>query len=463
MAQMPILELSRLLREKKLSPVELTNDCLTRIERLNAQLDAFITVTAKSALLEAHKAEEEIQGGSWRGPLHGIPLGLKDLIDTAGVRTTAASALFKDRIPTKDAEVVHRLKAAGAVLLGKQNLHEFAYGGSSVISYYGPSHNPWELEHITGGSSGGSAAAVAAGMCYGAIGSDTSGSIREPAAFCSLVGLKPTYGRVSLRGVIPLSPSLDHLGPLTRTVADAALILQAIAGFDAKDATSADVAVPDYLSSPGKDIKQFRIGRPKKDFYDELDPDITAAVEEALSVLQDLGGEIREIDLPELTDRTVQYAECYAYHAEYVARSPELYQPETLRRIKAGAGITARELEEKRQELAQARRDIAHVFENVDVLITPTTPVPAPAIAELKGDPVELRPRELFLLRNTRPFNIWGLPAISVPCGFTTSGLPIGLQIVGPHWEEARVLRVAGAYEAATEWHNRSAVVKPGS
>jgi aspartyl-tRNA(Asn)/glutamyl-tRNA(Gln) amidotransferase subunit A len=455
MVEGTILQVADLFRNKKLSPVELTQNCLARIERLNPVLNAFITVTADSALVEARQAEAEIQSGNWRGPLHGIPLGLKDLIDTAGVRTTAASALFKDRVPTEDAKIVSRLKTVGAVLLGKQNLHEFAYGGSSVISYYGASHNPWNLAHIAGGSSGGSAAAVSAGLCYGAIGSDTSGSIREPAGFCSVVGLKPTYGRVSLRGVIPLSPSLDHVGPITRTVADAAVILQAIAGFDAKDATSADVAVPDYISALGQDLKPFRIGVPRKLFFDDLDPEIALAVDGALTVLRNLGGETPEIELPATTDRTLQNAESYAYHAQYVARSPELYQEETLRRIEAGADVGAEELAQRREELRQARLEIAHVFENVDVLVTPTTPVPAPTIAELLQAPEQLRPRELLLLRNTRPFNVWGLPAISLPCGFTASGLPIGLQIIGPHWQEARVLRIAGAYEAASEWHQR--------
>ena len=453
MIEASILQLGKLLREKKLSPVELTNDCLSRIAKLNSTLHAFITVTAESALAEARQAEEEIQRGKWRGPLHGIPLGLKDLIDTAGVRTTAASALFKDRIPTEDAEAARRLKAAGAVFLGKQNLHEFAYGGSSVISNYGVSRNPWNLEHITGGSSGGSAAAVAAGLCCGAVGSDTSGSIREPAALCSLVGLKPTYGRVSLRGVIPLSLSLDHLGPITRSVADAAVMLQALAGFDAQDATSANIAVPDYVSGLGGDLKPFRIGVPRKVFFDDLDPEIAAAVDRALVTLKDLGGEIHDVELPEIPDRTVQSGEAYAYHAAFAARSPELYQPETLRRIQAGAGISPEELSKAREELTQARREIGSVFDGVEILVTPTTPEAAPTIAELTDAPEELRARELYLLRNTRPFNIWGLPAISVPCGFTLSGLPIGLQIVGPHWEEWRVLRIASAYETATEWH----------
>jgi aspartyl-tRNA(Asn)/glutamyl-tRNA(Gln) amidotransferase subunit A len=242
-------EASRLVKDKKISPVELTQGCLKRIERLNPRLNAFITLTAESALAQARQAETEIQGGHWRGPLHGIPIALKDLFDTAGVPTTAASDLFKDRIPTQDGEVVRRLKDAGAVLLGKLNMHEFAYGGSSVNSYYGPVHNPWTLDHEAGGSSSGSAVAMAAGLCYGSVGSDTGGSIRQPSAYCGTVGLKPTYGRVSTRGVIPLSWLYDHVGPMTRTVADAAAMLQVLAGYDPDDANSADQPVPDYSAS----------------------------------------------------------------------------------------------------------------------------------------------------------------------------------------------------------------------
>jgi len=452
---MLILEIATKLRAGSISPVELASHCLERIEKLNPTLNAFITVTADSALAQAREAEAEIQRGKWRGPLHGVPLALKDLIDTAGVRTTAASALFKDRIPTEDAEVVRRLKAAGAVLLGKQNLHEFAYGGSSVVSHFGEVHNPWNLAHIAGGSSGGSAAAVAAGLCYGAIGTDTAGSIREPAGLCGVVGLKPTYGRVSARGVIPLSWSLDHVGPIARTVSDAAVILQCIAGFDSGDATSADVPVPDYISGLKGERKPLRVGIPRSFFYEDLDPEIASAVEQALSVLSTLATEVRDIELQVPTDRTLQSAESYAYHAEFVARTPELYQPETLRRIKTGANVTASERAQRHRELEQARDEIRSVFDNVDVLVTPTTPIPAPALAELKQNPGLLRPREILLLRNTRPVNVWGLPAISIPCGFTNAGLPIGLQIIGPHWGEATVLQLAYAYEQATEWHKR--------
>jgi aspartyl-tRNA(Asn)/glutamyl-tRNA(Gln) amidotransferase subunit A len=451
-----ILETSELLRKRELSPIELTKNCLARIEKLNPSLNAFITVTAKSALTQARSAEAEMLQGRWRGPLHGIPLALKDLIDTAGIRTTAASALFKDRIPLEDAEVVRRLKDAGAVLLGKQNLHEFAYGGSSIISYYGEVHNPWDPACITGGSSGGSAAAVAAGLGFGAIGTDTAGSIREPAALCGIVGLKPTYGRVSAHGVIPLSASLDHVGPITRTVSDAAVILRAIAGYDAKDMNSADVPVADYLAGLLDRSRPARIGVPRKFFYEELDREVASAVEQALCILRTFAGNVSEVEIDVPTDRTLQTAESYAYHAEFVSRSPELYQPETLRRIRKGEGISGAEVEQRQLELEEIRRGIHKIFQHLDALVTPTIAVPAPAIAELKQNPELLRPREMLLLRNTRPANMWGLPAISVPCGFTSAGLPIGLQIIGPHWGEDRILQLAYAYEQATDWHKRS-------
>jgi aspartyl-tRNA(Asn)/glutamyl-tRNA(Gln) amidotransferase subunit A len=450
-----ILEVGQQLRNRKVSPVELARDCLAKIEKWNPALNAFITVTADLALEQARQAEGEIQRRQWRGPLHGMPLGLKDLLDTAGTRTTAASALFKDRIPALDAEVVRRLRNAGAVFLGKQNLHEFAYGGSSMISYYGEVHNPWDPAHIAGGSSGGSAAAVAAGLGYGAIGTDTAGSIREPAAQCGVVGIKPTFGRVSARGVIPLSESLDHVGPIARTVSDVAVLLQVIAGFDPEDQNSVDLPVPDYLSGLQGEPKRARIGVPRKFFYEDLDAEVAAAVEVALDVLKNLSCEIREINLDVPTDRTLQAAESYAYHRDFVAKSPELYQAETLRRIRSGENISEAQVEAARRDLTRARSEINSIFSSLDFIVTPAVPIPAPPLAELKQNPGLLRPRELILLRNTRPFNVWGLPAISVPCGFTSVGLPVGLQIAGPPWSEAAVLRLAYAYEQATNWHKR--------
>jgi aspartyl-tRNA(Asn)/glutamyl-tRNA(Gln) amidotransferase subunit A len=454
-----ISELAPQLRRKEVSPVELTRGCLERIEKLNPALNAFITVTADSALAEARAAEIEIARGEWRGPLHGIPVALKDLIDTAGARTTAASGLFEHHVPAEDAEVVRRLRRAGAVILGKNNLHEFAYGGSSLVSFFGDVHNPRNTGHIAGGSSGGSAAAVAAELCYAAIGTDTAGSIREPAALCGCVGIKPTYGRVSVRGVIPLSWSLDHVGPLAATVGDAAIVLQAIAGYDPLDVYSVDVPVSDYVSGLGDATKNLRIGVPRAHFYDDLHDEVRAAVEQALVVIGALVAEVRDMQMEVCSNRTVQAAESFAYHAENVARSPELYQAETLRRIRSGENISAVEYIQRRRELDQERRRAHDFFADVDLLVTPTMPIPAPAIADLKKDPAVLRPAELTLLRNTRPFNVWGLPAISVACGFTKSGLPIGLQIAGSHWREDLVLRLAHAYEQTTAWHKRPCAI----
>ena len=445
--QETIANLAPRLRQKEISPVELTRDCLNRIEALNPALNAFITVTADSAIKEARAAEAEICRGEWRGPLHGIPIALKDILDTAGVRTTAASGLYQNRVPDEDAEVVRLLRRAGAVIVGKNNLHEFAYGGSSLVSFFGDVHNPRNSAHIAGGSSGGSAAAVVAGLCYAAIGTDTAGSIREPAALCGCVGIKPTYGRVSARGVIPLSWSLDHVGPLAATVADAAIVLQAIAGYDARDVGSVNVPISDYVSGLGENVKKLRVGVPRKYFFDELHGEVSAAVEQALVVIRTLVKEVRDVEIEVSSDRTVQAAESYSYHAENVARTPELYQTETLRRIRSGEKILAAEYIQRRREMEEERRRAHDFFAEVDLLVTPTMPIPAPAIASLKKDPAALRPAELVLLRNTRPFNVWGVPAISLPCGFTTKGLPIGLQIAGPHWREDLILKLAHAYE----------------
>jgi len=452
-----IAELAPRLRQREISPVEITRACLENIEKQNAALNAFITVTADAALEAARTTEKEILQGRWRGPLHGVPIALKDLIDTAGVRTTAASEMHKDRMPTADAEVVRRLREAGAIIVGKNNLHEFAYGGSSLVSYFGEVRNPRDVGHITGGSSGGSAAAVVAGMALATIGTDTAGSIREPAALCGCVGLKPTYGRVSSRGVIPLSASLDHVGPLTASVEDAAIVLQAIAGYDKADLTSAREPVGDFRESLKHGAAKLRLGVLREYFFDHLDAEVAAAVEQALCVVRGLVAEMKDVRLEVPTDRKLQAAESWAYHAENVRKSPELYQPETLRRIRTGEKVTAEEYIASRRELEEARRKIGDALADagVDLVLTPTTTMPAPGIAELKANPDALRPAELKLLRNTRPFNVWGLPAISVPCGFSKAGLPIGLQIAGPAWREDLVLRLAHAYEQASARHER--------
>lgn len=458
-AFLTISELSELIRNRKVSPVEVTRKMLDRVEKLNPSVNAYITVTSDLAMKSAREAESEIQQKKWRGPLHGIPIALKDLFDTAGVRTTAGSALFKDRVPAQDAEVVRRLKAAGAVLLGKTNMHEFAFGGSSLVTYFGGVHNPWELGRIAGGSSGGSAAAVAAGMCYGALGSDTAGSIRQPAAYCGIVGLKPTYGLVSTRGVLPLSWSLDHVGPMTRSVADAALMLQAISGYDAEEITSVRMDVPNYTAALRAKPAAVRLGVVRDFFFEGLDRDVEKAIQNALAVLEKLTAGITEVAISARTQEelrsTVRAAEAYAYHAEFMAKSPELYQPETLGRLRGGADIGTVAYIQARQQLDKTRRTIGEVFRTVDAIVTPTSPIAAPAIAEFPGDRNGSADFVARNIRNTSPFNVYGWPVISIPCGFTTSGLPIGLQISGPNRGDAAVLQLAQAYEQATEWHKR--------
>ncbi len=455
-AQLTVQQASRLIRAGELYPLELTQSFLARIERLNPALNAFITVTAESALEDARRAEGEIRSGKYRGPLHGIPLALKDLVDTAGVRTTAASLLFEKRVPTEDAFIVKRLKAAGAVLLGKLNLHEFAYGGSGIIGAFGIARNPWNTEHIAGGSSSGSAAAVAAGLCLGAIGTDTAGSIRLPSAFCGISGFKPTFGLASAHGVVPLAPSYDHVGPMARTAEDCALMLDAIAAYDSWDPNSSTVQSGGYAQALANRPTPLRLGIPDQFFFDDLDPEIAAAFDAAKRIALSMPSEIKSVSIPADTDRTVHLYEAYQYHAKYLPGSGEKYQPETLRRIMAGEKVAANEYQEKKAALLELRRKAAEIFDDVDLVLAPTVPVLPPVIAHLQARPEQLRPAEIVMLRNTRPFNVLGLPSISIPCGFSKAGLPIGLQITGPAHEDASVLRFAHAFQRATDWHKRN-------
>jgi aspartyl-tRNA(Asn)/glutamyl-tRNA(Gln) amidotransferase subunit A len=446
-------EASELVRTKRVSPKELTVACLTRIQRLNPILNAFITVTADQAMADAQLAEAEIMKGRWRGPLHGIPVGLKDLFDTVGVRTTAASAFFADRVPTEDAEVVRRLKAAGAVIVGKQNMQEFAYGATSAASHFGAVHNPWNRDYVPGGSSGGSAAAVSASLCYGALGSDTGGSIRIPASFCGIVGLKPSYGRVSTRGVIPLSWSFDHVGPLTRTVLDAAVLLQAIAGYDPQEVSSVDRPVPTFAAAVKRGASSLRVGVPRENFFTGLNPDVESAVAQALSVLSKLTAGVQDVILPvnPEVNATVMLAEAFAFHAERVREAPHRFQAAVLGRLQQGATIDTATYIVRRREVQQMRQAAPGLFAHVDLLVTPTVPLLPVLIADARDDEASVA----LYARNTRPFNAYGLPAVSVPCGFAKNGFPIGLQIVGPPWGEESVLRLANAYEQATDWQTR--------
>ena len=456
LTRLTLVEAMAMLRRRAVSPVELTQAFIARIERLNPTLNAFITVTEEQALQQAREVEAEIQRGQWRGPLHGIPLALKDLIDTAGIRTTAASAVFKDRIPAEDAEVVRRLKAAGAVLLGKLNMHECAYGGTSVPSYYGAVHNPWNPGRIAGGSSGGSAAAVAAGLCIGALGSDTAASIRHPAAYCGVVGLKPTYGRVSTRGLIPLSWSLDHIGPLCRSAMDAALLLEAIAGFDPVEPSSIDRPTECYANAVDDRSASQRIGLVRRPYFDHLDPEIEAAVNAAIEELARITADVREVELPYTNVLlTIASAEAYAFHKPNFTRTPQLYQPMTRRRLEQAASISAADYVNARREMERLRGGADSAFSNVDLLVTPTTAITPMSIESGYLDPPLPSDGTPVEFRNTHMFDVLGLPAISVPCGFTRDGMPIGLQIAGPRFGESRVLTLAHAYQQVTDWHAR--------
>ncbi len=447
LAALTIKQAADLLRRKAATPVDLTQACLQRIDQLNPRVNAYITITREQALASAREMADEQRRGKWRGPLHGIPIALKDNIDTAGIHTTAASELFKDRIPTEDAEVARRLKNAGAILLGKTNLHEFAYGTTSAVTYFHPVHNPWALDRIPGGSSGGSAAATSADMCLGSLGTDTGGSVRIPASFCGVVGFKPTYGRVSCRGVIPLSWTLDHVGPISKTVEDAALMLDVIAGYDQMDPASADTPVPEYTRALTMPVAKLRLGLPRSPYFEGLDPDVQKAVETAIDVLAKLTAGASDVTLPPTTGLNLIGPEAYAYHAKWIAESPDLYQPPTRAILQRSADSKAPAYADSLHKVYLLRREIRKTFSTVDLLITPTMPLPPIAIAAT--------PAQSATTRNTSPFDVYGLPALSLPCGFTSSGLPIGLQISGAPFAEPTVLALAHAYEQATEWHQR--------
>ena len=437
---------------------------MKRIDQYNPSINAFITIAREQALAAAREMEAEQQRGKWRGPLHGIPVAFKDNIDTAGIRTTGASGLFKDRVPTEDADVVARLKRAGAIVLGKLNLHEFALGGTNAVTYFGPVHNPWAMDHHPGGSSGGNAAAMAAGLSFGSLGTDTGGSIRVPASYCGVVGFKPTAGRVSNRGVIPNSWTFDTVGPMCKTVEDAALILSVIAGYDELDAFSVNAPLADYSRAIGMRTSKLRLGIPRTPFFENLNPEVAKAVEAAIHVLRKLASEVKEVRVPASAGMTgVSNAEIYAYHAPWITKSPELYQDATRRIVQGGADAKSDLYAQGLRRVELARREITKSFASIDLLITPTTGGAAtliprqPAAPAAGGGPAGAAPAGggPAGFRNTSYFSVYGLPAISVPCGFTAAGLPIGLQISGAPFAESTVLALAHAYEQATEWHKR--------
>lgn len=448
-------EAAEAVRKKTVSPVELTRACLAKIDKLNPDLNAFITVMHDEALAQAKELEAEAMRGLFRSPIHGVPIALKDNMDTAGIRTTAASGVFADRVPTEDAPVVTKLRKAGSIFLGKTNMHEFAIGGTSAVSFFGPVKNPWNPLYHPGGSSGGSGVAVATGMAFGALGTDTGGSVRGPAAYCSISGLKPTYGRVSIRGVVPMCWTLDHVGPMAHTAEDCALLLKEMAGYDPEDTTSVDVAVTDYAAAIGKKVSELRVGIPRAVFYDKLHPDHVQTLHASTDVLRKLVASVKEVTLPQMANiPSIVNAEIWGYHAEQFERTPQSYQPslrKTLERAKSAE--VAKYLEAKRH-LDYLRRTIGHVFEHVDILITPVHDKPTETIDEVlkRADadapsPVILSPRS--------PFNVLGLPTMAVPAGFSANGLPIGMQLTANHWAEDKVFALAHAFQQATDWHTK--------
>ncbi len=459
LAGLTLADASARLRAGTVTSVDLVNACLTRIDVYNPKINAFITVTREHALEQARALDAERRAGKLRGPLHGIPIALKDNIDTAGVRTTAASAVFDDRVPSEDAEVTRRLAAAGAVVIGKTNLHEFAFGGTSATSYYGPVRNPWALDRNPGGSSGGSAVAVAADLCYGALGTDTGGSIRTPASYCSIVGLKPTYGLVSIRGIIPLTLSLDHCGPMTRTVADAAMMLNVLAGYDRLDIASVEHGAEDYVAALKQPVSGFRIGIPRAPFFDLLDVDVAKVIDETLKTVGKLTASMRDVILPSTREITLP-GETYAYHEEMFGRMSGRYMIPTRRSLQNGANAKAADYVKGRWRLELLRRTIDEAFTNVDLVVLPTRRrTPRTVDASIKREETDV-PRNPEL-ENTGQFNLYGIPAISIPCGFTSRGLPVGLMIAGPRFSEGRVLALAHAFEQATDFHTRKPPIRP--
>jgi aspartyl-tRNA(Asn)/glutamyl-tRNA(Gln) amidotransferase subunit A len=455
LTRLGILEASTLLRQRELSPVALTRAYLQRIEQYENSINAYITVTAEAALAQAEVCAREIQSGQWRGPLHGIPIALKDNINTAGIATTAGNRILENNIPAEDAPVWQRLKDAGAILLGKLNMHEFAYGGTSSITFAGPVHNPWNTSHIPGGSSGGSAAAVAARLCCAALGTDTLASIRQPAAYCGVVGLKATHGLCSIRGIIPVSESLDHVGPFTRSVADSALMLNVMKGFDPLDPVSIDAPKAAYLESLQQSTAGLRIGLPRSPYFERLHPDIAAAMDVALTVLAQLTAGVRDVVLPEPPDFAILLAESYAWHEPLLADAAnhQFYDPSTLDRILAAGKIPVEDYIRAHQQMTVVRRQIEDVFADVDILVTPTTP----GMPELiEGAELAAADSAESSVRNTAPFNLYGIPTISLPCGFSADGMPIGMQLSARHMGEETLFALAQAYERATDWHLRS-------
>jgi aspartyl-tRNA(Asn)/glutamyl-tRNA(Gln) amidotransferase subunit A len=462
---MTITELSAQIRQGSLSPVELTRQTLARIQKHQGSLNAFITISEELALEQAQRAEQEIRNGEYRGSLHGMPYAAKDLFYTKGLRTTVGSKIFTDYIPSFDATVIEKLNQAGAILIGKAGLHEWAYGITSDNPHFGSIRNPWDRERIPGGSSGGSAAALAAGLCSFSLGSDTGGSIRIPASLCGVVGLKPTYGRVSRYGAFPLGHTLDHAGPFGLTVQDTALVYRAISGYDPRDDSSVDrpSSLPEFPDQPS--LRGKKIGVPRNFYFEKLNPDVETAVRDALRVLESLGANLVEVQVPDIEEvntiaRLILLAEASSVHRRRLEQRREDFGGDVRSLLDQGRFILATDYLDAQRRRRQLNAAFYRLFEQVDVMVTPTIPIIAAKIGQttVKIGEEEQNVR-LATTRFVRALNPTGLPVLSVPCGFSSEALPIGLQIVGRLFDEAGIFEVGDAYERATEWHRRQPAI----
>ena len=462
--QLTIEELAPLVQRREVSPVEITQAALAQADRLQPILNSFITILGDQAMAQAKEQEAALARGEYRGPLQGIPIGIKDNIATEGIRTTLGSKVLADYVPDEDAHVVRLCKEAGAIILGKENLEEFAAGATSNNPHYGAVHNPWALDHIPGGSSGGGGANVAAQVTFASLGTDLGGSVRLPGTFCGVVGLKQTFGRVSQRGLLVTSFNGDHIGPMTRSVADSALVLQAIAAYDPLDPSTVPVPVADYTAGLGKGLAGMRMGVPRNHYFDLLDPEVEASVRQALAALEELGAETREVSLPSMEYfgalRFAAMADSVVTHEPLIKAHREDYGPDVLYRTLAGQFVLGRDYAKAMKVQRIIKEEHARVLQDVDFLVMPTAPFAAPPILDefvtVAGVQHKVRgPGSGIISRNTSPMNATGLPAITVPCGFTQAGLPIGLQFVGSPFQEALLFQVAHGYERVSPAQGR--------
>ncbi|MGN7385490.1 amidase [Sporosarcina sp. SAFN-015] len=462
-----LFEIAELIREKKVSPVEVVNQLLDRIDSVDASLNSFITVLDKEeALAQALKAEKEIESGVYKGPLHGVPIGVKDMIYTKDMKTTMGSEIYQDFIPTYDAFVVEKLREAGAIIIGKQNTHQFAYGPTGDRSHYGPVHNPHNTEKMTGGSSSGSAAAVAANLSYGSLGTDTGGSVRIPASFCGVVGMKPTFGRVSKRGVYPLSWNLDHVGPITRSVLDNALLLNAIVAYDEQDPNAVKSEVEDFTEGIENGIEGLTIGLPTKFFFDDMNEDVRRSVENSINVLREMGVVFKDVELPDMNEiteshRVILRSDAYELHEEHLKDHPNKWDDEVKERLLTGVEEKGSSYSRALKARQNAKAQFNKVFEEVDAILTPTVPILPPKINERHVELNQDKEQHIrwTIIKLTAPTNFTGLPSLSVPCGFSKDGMPIGVQFIGKDFNEALLYKIGYALEKELSINKREVLL----